>query len=631
VLSFLRLTFSALRPRTIGLSARSDPQFWVAVWVALLSFAWLIPNRYLPLTEFFADFWISACLLGGCLFLLFRHTNAWKEWPLIAVVLLVLALVPWIQWWLGLIPTHGQASLSSMYLLGAAMVTLAGFVAHRLKAWDALSLLFAAILLASILNTGVLITQYLGLYPYDDIGFPGLLILRIAAEQRPTGNVAQANIAGTLCLWGALSAWWFFARGKIRWPIMAGVGFYLMLAAVLTQSRIAFLSLIGLAVVSALLSWKMVRHRGISSGAGQQTDLAVVLQPVIWLMLYVLIRSAIGALHTYWDWGQGVREAVFQDSLRPVVYEYFSKAILLKPWFGFGMTHLTGVQMEVIPDGIAMNSYFFHSHNVLIDIFLWFGLPMGIALITYLSVVAWRVLRGSQSVESGIALGFLFVFTMHAMVELPHMWGIMLFPSCWILGALYANTNESHGDSRMHLRVVKLPRQVPALSIAVITIGLAALWMDYSMIQREFWTLRMDHARVGPRGLDRVESTLLLNHLENRIRLGRLSKEDLDDPAKLEWIKNAARGFPSPSTHFLYVKALALHRSNEEVLVEMQRLNRLTTKAVLQKFELDWETFRTQYPNRTFPDWIRSGALLSPDLPTTPKIDGETPLHLLTE
>jgi hypothetical protein len=201
----------------------------------------------------------------------------------------------------------------------------------------------------------------------------------------------------------------------------------------------------------------------------------------------------------------------------------------------------------------------------------------------------------------------------------------MLLPCCWVIGALYAHSLQSKEPSPLirQFLVIRVSRKL-AISVACVAATLLTmLWTDYVMLQREFWTLRMDNARIGPRGLDQVENAILLNHIENRIRLGRLKNEELHDPQKLDWIRRASRGFPSPSTHFLYVKALALHSTEEDTIKEMARLNRLTTKLVLQKFSRDWEKFRAENAALNLPRWLQSGALLAPDIKLPPGVSSE--------
>lgn len=620
--------------RPLGTDVQNSHRFWIATWVVLLSFSWLIPNRYHPLTEFYADFWMACCLLIGYIALMWRYRAAYQNWPVLALVLLILAIIPWLQWMGGLIPTRGQASLSSAYLLGAAGVCAGGFIWHQLRGWSVLNLLFAAVLLASLVNTGILLIQYADLYPYDDISIPGVLILRIGSHQRPTGNIAQANIAGTLSLWGAIAAWWFMAHGKIRWPVMVLASAYLMLALMLTQSRIALINLICLAILSAFLVWSVGRNQYAGKSGSTKhwfieikPSLAWCAQPLLWLLFALFCSLVLNWLKAELMWGQGIREGVFQDQLRSLVYRSFGQAALTQPWFGFGMTHLTSVQMIAAPDGVAMNSYFFHSHNLVLDLILWFGIPVAVLLVLGLALMGWVFVRTARCCRSIVALSMVFVFALHSMVELPHMWGIMLLPVCWVCGALYAHSSSNHsgGDHQRSLQLptIRVPRQMAMGLVCVCVTMLSVFWVDYLMIQREFWTLRMDNARIGPRGLDRVEPAILLNHIENRIRLSRLSPQDLNNPQKLPWIAQAAMGFPSPSTHFLYVKALALHSSSESTQEEMRRLNRLTSKRVLQKFERDWVAFRSEHAARNLPFWVQSGALLSPDQPLPPGVSSD--------
>lgn len=592
--------------RLVGTSAKHTALVWQVMFCSTLLWAWLIPNRYIPLSEFYNDWWIAACLGITLWTLIYRDRCGTASWPLPTIIIACSAAIPVIQWACGLIPTRGQATLSALYLLGVGLAFWGGWAWHLKIRWRALDILFAAILCAALINVGIVLIQFFGLYPYDDTNFPGILIFQIAESSRPTGNLAQANVAGTHFIWGLLALWWFAARTQLRWPVLLFASTYLLLAVAFTQSRTAWINLIFLPLATGFFVWKW-RRRGF-----EIPNKFWLVQPLLWVLVLAFWLLVIELMSDHLGLGAGIRKSVFQDSGRIAAYMTFVKAVTLSPWLGYGMTHLTSAQMMAAPDGVELGVYFFHSHNIALDFLLWFGVPLGLVGLSGLLWLLIELLKRVNTAHTLVVAMLILVFGVHALFELPHMWGIMLFPVAWCSGALWAvPTSPKNVPGRNIVRAHRIPKLAVLSLCSAMTIGLAAIINDYQMVLREFWTLRMDDAGIGPRGLDRIEPTIFLNHLENRLRLARLSDRDLQEGKSIEWIAQASRGYPSPSTHFLYIKALALRGSIDEAKVEMQKLNRATSQELLRQFVKNWSKFQALHPDRDLPPWVISGALLA--------------------
>lgn len=592
----------------LGTTAASTAIFWRATFVLALMWCWLIPNRYVPLSEFYNDWWMAVCLGVSLAVLMYRYRSNTVTWPTPAIAFFCLAAIPFVQWSVGLIPTRGQAILSATYVLGIALAFWGGWAWHLKMRWRAMDILLAAILCSALINVGIALMQFFGIYPYDDINFPGILIFQIAQGVRPTGNLAQANIAGTHFIWGLFALWWFVERRQLRWPLMLAASVYLTAAIALTQSRTSWVNLAALSVVAICVNSRWI-YKDV-----RWPNKFWRMQPVFWSVLVISWLAALDWIGHQFGVGGGVREVTFQDSARVMAYLTFLKALTLSPWVGYGMTHLASAQMAAAPDGVELGVYFFHSHNIFLDFLLWFGIPSAMLCILALIWLLVRLMSHVNNAPTLVLAMILMVFGVHTLFELPHMWGIMLFPVAWCGGALWASRPRSNGVRyRSERTLVKVPRIAILTLFTSMVMTLTILMWDYQMIVREFWTLRMDNARIGPRGLDNVEAAIILDHLENRLRLARINDADLKQGASVEWIDRASKGYPSPSTHFLHIKALALRGSTQLALTEMQRLNRATSKPVLVEFTKRWVDVQQLHPELALPPWVVSGALLASD------------------
>jgi len=96
-----------------------------ALLTVALAAGWLLPNHYPPWLAFHSNAWVAAVLLL-CAMRALSTTDGAVHISRASAFLLVLALVPCIQFWFGMVHQPSRALLSFLYLLGLAAAFIVG-------------------------------------------------------------------------------------------------------------------------------------------------------------------------------------------------------------------------------------------------------------------------------------------------------------------------------------------------------------------------------------------------------------------------------------------------------------------------------------------------------------------------
>jgi Virulence factor membrane-bound polymerase, C-terminal/O-Antigen ligase/Protein glycosylation ligase len=603
-------------------SQTSSTQFWICCSIVTLAVSWLIPNHYPPFHEFFNDFWI-ACFFAGLYIwaLLTKRVPDRINLPASAVLMFGLALVPLAQWSAGILHYSGQALLSSSYLLACALVVSLGYTLKPLQGRASIAALFAAILLASLANAVVIFIQKTGQLPVDDISFPGVLIFQMFGP-RFTGNIGQANQMATLLVWGLLAAWWFWQTQQLRGSWFIAASAILTMALVCTQSRIAYLNLLVLAIVGILAHIK-ARHSDAAPDVKNKLSLLrtnfIVGVPALWLALVLVCYGLLYMIERWLGLDTELRTGLLADPVRSIIYPLFLEACLNNFWFGYGWTHLTRAQMDLPLDGIELGVYFLHAHNIFIDLLLWLGVPIGLGVISIIFLGMFSIFKKANTTESYIPMCLLIVLLGHSAVEFPHMYAYFLLPAAWVVGVLAAQLNTSTlvtTKSQFVLRIVYLH----AVSLLMVLLLMAYVW-DYKNIDREFMLVRLKSARIKVSDTVQIDKAIILNQFEDRLRMEYVQPIAGTSDTALDWMREAALGYPSLSTHYNLICQLAINGYADEAQTWMHRFNKIADKVTAAEFVKRWDKFRKEHSSVALPAWPISGVRLA-----KPSMQRSTPL-----
>lgn len=528
-----------------------------------LALGWLLPNHYLPWTAFHTEVWVAwGLLLGSWAVLLLAPGLVRLQRS--ALFACIIACVPSLQFAFSIIPFAGQAWLTTAYLMGFALAIVLG--AHSEAAWPnvGLDMLLGAICIAAIASVGLQLYQWLDLAE-DGLG----LWILVVPNARPFANLGQPNQLATLLVWGLIAVGYGHQRRVISGRIAFALGFYLLFGVALTQSRTAFVAVLGL--VLAAWYWR----RLMPSTAYFVGLIGLAALYLCSLFALPLLSDAIGLAP---DLGMASRTG---QELRLPAYKLFWDAVGQRPWAGYGWAPTVVAQLAVAERHGSLGAVFSHSHNLFLDLLLWCGVPLGGMIALLMMTWFFQKFRRVDSFQDAILLAFVAAVAWHAMLEFPLHYAYMLLPLGVVVGVLNTRMNEP-------IWILASRWQVGVAMLAAVCL-LGAITRDYLRVEQNFLALRFERARIGVPQEEPMASVWLLGHMNDFVRMGRTTARPNLTPEELTWMRHVSGAFPSHLNLFIYAKALAMNRQAAEARRLIGKLSRMCTPEEYAQMKRVWE------------------------------------------
>ncbi|MCI4430640.1 MAG: O-antigen ligase C-terminal domain-containing protein [Burkholderiales bacterium] len=450
---------------------------WLLLGFTTLAAALLLPGHYLPWPAFRQEVFASAAFIALALAAI--QSSNQLVWPRLAVLLLFVALVPPVQYAFGQIEFRGDAILPASYLVAfAASMCIGASLARSTLRSQLLDGLIACLVLVGIVSTGMALSQCLGPSAWGD------WIMDVRPWRRPYANLGQPNHLATLLMLGIAALLVWYERQKIGpWAAVAGVA-WLGWGVAMTQSRTGWLAVLVLGVW-----WAVMRIR-----AGLRTPLMAIAGG---LALFALAAVLQAPLLELW---LGPEPPASDGSLpagrlapgpRWGHWQIFWDALMRSPWFGYGWNQISNAQFAVAVDHPAIGRWAGHSHNLVLDLLLYNGLPLGLLLCAVLARWFWQRVTECRSAESWCLLLALFALFLHALLEFPLHHTFFLLPAGLMMGFL----EGSASSGRPALAGSKWTLILPTAGLAVLT---AATGLEYLKAEEALRDLELTARHIGP-------------------------------------------------------------------------------------------------------------------------------------
>lgn len=539
---------------------------WLAMWSFMLSLAWLMPIHFPPWSTFHADAWMALGMVVGATALVWRAQSTVPVHSL-PLVIAVLVAVPWAQFGLGLLPFGGQAWMSSLYLLGFLLALLVGAYWETACPGQATRAIFMAIGIAALLSVWLQLYTWLGVWTGEitDTWTMGL------NGARPYANMGQPNQLATLLLWALVALFWANLAGYAGKVTAILAACLILLGLALTQSRMGWLALT--AILASIWFW---RHLW---AIRQIPWAASGLYVYFWLCPFFLkwLNSALlrDATEDYLRLNE-------QGELRLGALRLFAQAVLERPWLGYGWTDLSAVHLALADRVPGIGVVFGHSHNLLLDLLVWCGVPLGAVLIAFLLRWFWLRLRAVRAPQDAALFMVLCVVGIHAMVEFPLHYAHFLLPVGVVMGVLQVRLAVP--------AVAWVPRWSLAVLLLVAAMGLAVTVRDYFRVETSFTALRFELARInlGKYPPGKPPEVLALTQLRERIRFGRYVARRGMSEQELTWMVDIVGTFPTAGGAFHIATAMALNNRREDAARWLIRGCRITVADNCLLMERAW-------------------------------------------
>src|SRR5262249_7270731 len=244
------------------------------------------------------------------------------------------------------------------------------------------------------------------------------------------------------------------------------------------------------------------------------------------------------------------------------------------PWIGWGWNQVSMAQLSVAAE-YPDSRYTQHSHNLVLNVLLENGVPLGVLLLG--TPACWLAvrLRRVRALDPGVALLGVLLLLAHAMVEFPLSYLYFLVPFGIAIGIV-----EAHGTGTR----VSMGR-LPALAAAVLLV-VAGAWaaVDYWRVEDAYRRMRMVVAHVGlardsaaPERIDTQFTQLAVLYDLMQLEPGTpMTREELQALAR-----NAER-YPLASVLYRVALAQALHGDVAAAQLNLRRLKNLHGEVVYQ-------------------------------------------------
>ncbi|MDC4533123.1 Wzy polymerase domain-containing protein [Acinetobacter baumannii] len=433
--------------------------FFLFLAAILLGFAWLSPFHYSPWVMFSSE--VSTFGAGLCVLAALIQQNI--KIPRAQILLLPFTLIPIAQWGFGLVFDLSTALLSSFYLLGFWFMVVAGYnlsleQKKRDQIFSGFSLL---VIITSLLTSLIAIFQWLNIESH-------LIYTLHLIGNRPYGNFGQPNNMATFLIIGLLGCLYLYEKNKVTLWLLLPSALIILFTIALSQSRTSWI------VFPFLLIYWIVKQ------FGKQKRFRFV-QGLLWCLAFFLIAGLILPYITQFIEFSTNTEITETSSFvaragsgheRIGMWIQILHAIAQQPWLGYGWSQTSVAVVDSIQYG-TVHVWFNSAHNVLLDIIIWNGIPIGIVIIAYFT--CWFLWLNQQAKETISIIAIMMVCTVliHAMLEFPQRYAYFLLTCGFLLGIIQAQTPVLKG--------IVLNKQVLRLIWGINLILLLAIWRDYNV------------------------------------------------------------------------------------------------------------------------------------------------------
>lgn len=501
--------------------------------------------------------------------------------PRSALVWLALFVVVVMQSALGQIEFIGDAAVLVFYIGLVFIAQISGFALGNRSGGESscddkpvLMPLAVAILLGASVSALLAFVQTADVWPESE------WVLRGYSLRRPGGNMGQPNQLATLLLMGIVSLNYLFGEKRLK-GVAAFMLFGLLIAGLgLTESRSGVLG------ASVLLAFAL-RHKNRAL-AGQSVWYSVAGFALLIVCFKVLPTFSYQLLQA------GTEEvpqlaANLTAGTRLVIWPQLIEASMLHPWLGWGLRQVPLAHNAVLHN-YSLGEAFTYAHNVVLDMVLGFGYPLGIILVGAFTFWITKRLRAIADRSAWYCMALLIPLVVHSLLEFPFAYAYFLVPVALAIGVMEAKLFPNN--------CIEVKWVYVALGHCIFVLLLLWSVWEYIAIEEDFRVARFEALRIGktPVDYDRPH-TVLLTQLDAMLTGIRLVPEPGMKAERIEAARAVAMRFPWPATQNRYALTLALNGNPDEAIRQFKVIRAMHGEKTYQSIRASWQDLaQTKYP-----------------------------------
>ncbi len=413
------------------MKTNTSSRCWVAPVTLAATLPTLLAYSLAPSTTLLNQL-LALSLWGGVLLTLEFRTRqlAWgalprSGWGLLAIAAALLGALAGVK-------LTALTLLPALALLMAGLLVLAGARAGSSRQALTVGRALAWGLLLAALGGALVSVIQVFMPDWTDAAW----IARSGIPGRAVGNIRQPNHLASLLLWGCIAAVWLsesWARERPALRALLPVLLWLLLfCVVLSASRTGMWFGVALLVLWGVLDASLSRQARLS------------------LLITPLLTYASWQFMHWWSaasghaFGAEARLAEGAGSPSRVAILKNSWALLQQhPWRGVGWGDFNFAwTLTPFPDRPV--AFFDHCHNLVMQVLVEMGWPLGLLMLGGLGWLLWLALRaayraqGDMALQRRCALMVVLMIGLHSMLEYPLWYLYFLLPTAFALGLALA-------------------------------------------------------------------------------------------------------------------------------------------------------------------------------------------------
>lgn len=530
--------------------------FCLIIASVLIAFGWLSPFHTYPWVTFSSELASFGAAFAVVTLFLTKEIKI----PRPQIFMLGIVLLPLLQFCSGLIVDLSVAFLSFAYLFTFWLMMLCGYnlslqAENREKLMIGFSLV---VLIAGLLSSFMAVVQWLNLesYIYGIMGLRG---------NRPYANFGQPNNLSTFLVMALMGGLYLYEKRKVSLWLLIPSSLILLFTITLTQSRTAWI-----VCIFFFFYWIYKQHKN-----NPRFNFPKLL---LWTLLYFVIAGYLlpyltQFMTSHLDTGVAHTASIVQRAgsghERLGMWMQILHAIAERPWFGYGWNQTSIAVVESIEFN-TVQVWFNSAHNIILDLLIWNGVPLGVLIVGYLSLWLLWLNKTAKDSTSIIAILMVCAILIHAMLEFPQRYAYFLLPMGFLLGLIQAQTPQLKG--------ITIQKNVVRCVWLISVIVLLLIWRDYKLFQ--------DNSRLIFKGKQPTEEILgssrilLLTQFQKRLDWIALDPKTRFSEAQLSEFAEMVKNKATPYNLKKFAQVLVYNQQNKEAEKYLYVLNRLYKKDV---------------------------------------------------
>ena len=548
---------------------------WMLPAALLMGLAWFLANTYPPWLSAWQE---TAALASAVVFSVAAWQLTYPRFgapsitlsPPLAVLAVLVLISLALQLATGVMYFLGDAVMVTAYLLAWLLAAYAGHAVARTGLHNNLDVFWIVMLCSAIFSVGLATVQWLGIEGMN------IFLLDMPAGGRPFANLGQPNNFCTLCFLGCASVLYFYERGMLRGAAFWLAWCWLSFGMALSQSRTGWLQI---AWLVAFLWWM---GRRIQLQVTPRTLMGLGAVFVTWVAALPFLSDGL-LIAT----GRTLGEQM-QGGVRLQYWSSMLHAIIQRPLLGYGWLQ-TGLAQQLDESSAIHGGIFDFAHNIVLDILLWAGLPLGMAIAGCFLI--W-LLHGIFRLNSGTSTVVILALTgilIHALLEYPLAYAYFLVPFGFLMGALHGLCWPGVGWI--------VERRIMAVIASAAAVFFLAISGDYFVAESAIRALRFESAKIGPQEESFVVPQLrLLTQLQALMRHGYRDPSENISSEEWEQMGMVSERFGLSFVMFRYALASAFRGKNLAAQETLERICRIHAESKCRHAYAQWKQWGEKYP-----------------------------------